>query len=140
MLLLLASGCLVHNISAEEDLRDAVTELNEGLRWSRMDVAIPRVAPAYRPKFAAAHRQWGERMKIADAELVGVRIGEDRSKAVSTIAIRWYSLATMTVHQAVIRQRWERLKGGYFLVEETVVDGDPDVLAPPPSDDDTRTG
>ncbi|MFW6051407.1 MAG: hypothetical protein ACODAU_09545 [Myxococcota bacterium] len=131
-LLLLLSGCLVQNMSAQEHLRDAVTELNEGLRWNRMDVAVPRVAPAYRERFVTAHREWGQSMQIADAELVGVRIEDDRSEAVSTVAVRWYGHATMTVRQAVIEQRWQRLRGGYFLVEERVVRGDPKVLASPP--------
>lgn len=135
-LLLLTSGCLVQNMSAEEHLRDAVTELNEGLRWSRMDVAIPRVAPEYRPRFAEAHREWGRVVRIADAELIGVRIGQEREEAISTIAIRWYSYNTMTIHEAIIQQQWERKQGGYYLVEERVVQGDPNLLAPPPEPSD----
>lgn len=133
--LLLLSGCLLQNMGAEEHLRDAINQLNEGMRWSREDMAIPRVAPSYRHDFAKNHSKWGHDVHIADSELLGVEIADGRQSAVSTVAIRWYAYDTMTIHQAVIRQRWKRANGGYYLVKERVVSGDPRILAPPPAPD-----
>jgi hypothetical protein len=123
---------MVQNMTAQEKVRDAAHEMADSLRWNRMDIAVQRVAPAYQQRFAEARRDWGRVIQIADAELVSLTMGENRSEAVSTLAVRWYNQRTMTVREAVLQQKWTRLKGGFYLVEETVVHGDPNLLASPP--------
>jgi hypothetical protein len=127
---------MVQHMTSQEKLREAVLELTDGLRWNRMDVAARRVAPEYQQRFAETRRYWGGVVQIADAELVALQIGEDRSEASSSLAIRWYSQRTLTVHEAMLQQKWQRFKGGYLLVDEQVLQGDPRLLAPPPPKDD----
>jgi hypothetical protein len=134
--LLLASSCMVQHMTAQEKLREAVFELTDALRWNRMDVAGHRVAPKYQHRFVEARRFWGRMVQVADAELVAIQMGDDKSEAKSSVAVRWYNQRTMTVHEAVLQQKWERHKRHYFLVDEQVLQGDPNLLAPPLGEDD----
>lgn len=126
---LLLSGCIFGNVSSEERLRDSVIELNDQARWSRIDLALAQVSPELRQHYRASHRGWGRSVRVADTEILGVEVGEDRSEATSTVAVRWYSTSTMTLAETTLHQRWTRDVGGYRLVEETVADGDPRLLA-----------
>ena len=135
---LAGTGCIFQNIGSTERLNDAVRGLNDELRWSRLDLASERVAPRYQPAFADKHRSWGRTIQIADTEYLAVRLSDDRDTAVSTIAVSWYELSTMTLRQTVVRQRWRRGGGTYLLSAEDVAEGDASLLAlpPPPVTDD----
>lgn len=131
-LAVIASGCLVQNISASERLRDAVVGLNDEARWSRMDLATQRVAPAYRSHWARSHHDWGRGIQIGDVELLDVRLVDEGDGALSVVAISWYRYDTMTLQRTVVRQTWKSAGREYVLMEEEVAEGDPRLLAPPP--------
>lgn len=128
----LLGGCLFHNISPAERLRDAVVGLNDQARWSRMDLAVENVAPVYRAEWRATRHDWGRNIQIGDVEILDVTMVPDTDEAVSVVAISWYRYDTMTLRRTVLRQQWEHGSGAYFLRAEGVVDGDPDLIAPPP--------
>ena len=138
---LLLSGCIFGNMSSEERLRDSVIELNDQARWARIDLALAQVAPGLQNEYRATHRGWGHAIRVADTEILGVQVGEDHSEATSTVTVRWYSTDTMTLAETTLHQKWQRAIGGYRLVEETVADGDPRLLAEVPSSggEDTTT-
>ncbi|MEM6961970.1 MAG: hypothetical protein AAF355_09740 [Myxococcota bacterium] len=123
------NGCLLQNVSYSEKLRDNVHELNDELRWGRMDLAVTRVAPPYRVAFADMHRPWGRTIQIADLEIQSLDFGEDRSEAASIVTFRWYSETTMTLRETTIRQKWERSISGYAITEVEVIEGDPSLLS-----------
>jgi len=135
-LVLFSAGCLLHNVSSSERLRDAVVGLNDEARWSRMDLAVERVKPEFRVDFATSRHDWGRGIQIADTELMQVRMGGDGDAAVSVVAVRWYRYDTMTLHATIIRQQWEAAGGTYLLASEQVVDGDQALLAPPEEDEE----
>lgn len=131
-LVLGATGCLVHNIAPSERLRDAVVGLNDEARWSRLDLARERVAPAYRSAWVRSRHDWGRNIQIGDVELLDVRLAEDNETAVSVVAVSWYRYDTMTLRRTVLRQEWRSGGREYYLAGEEVADGDPELVAPPP--------
>ncbi|NOY89602.1 MAG: hypothetical protein GXP55_00235 [Deltaproteobacteria bacterium] len=130
---LLLSGCIFGNISSAERLRDSVIELNDQARWARIDLAIAQVAPSLRREYRATHRGWGHAIRVADTEILGVEVGEDHDEATSTVTVRWYSTDTMMLAETTLKQKWRAAIGGYRLIEESVSDGDPRLLAEVPS-------
>ena len=132
----LLGGCLFHNISPGERLRDAVVGLNDQARWTRMDLAVENVSPAFRAQWRKTRHDWGRNIQIGDVEILDVTLAEDADQAVSVVAVSWYRYDTMTLRRTVLRQRWEHGGGGYYLSSEAVVDGDPDLIAPPPEEED----
>ena len=125
-------GCLLQNISASETLRDSVVGLNDELRWQRMDLAVDRVAPSFRQEFVHAHGRWGGEVQVADTELLRVRIDDEDGSATSLVAVRWYSMRTMTLHQSTLEQNWERAGRYFILTSEDVVGGDERIFADEP--------
>ncbi len=126
-------GCLFQNMSPGTKLREAVQDGNEAARWSRMDIAMEKVAPAYAAEYARRHYDWGEGIQLADLDIVSMQMADDEKTATVVVSFRWYEYDTMTLQRTVVRQRWNSLSaGGFVLVEEVVVDGNERLLEPPP--------
>jgi hypothetical protein len=129
---LFVGGCMLQNLSKEERLRDSVVGYNDECRWGRIDLAAQRVVPAYRERFRLSHHSWGRDFQIADSELVHVETaGEESEVAISTVVVRWYDQRTMILADSTLRQSWRKAHGGYVLLEEAVVSGDPALLEIP---------
>lgn len=133
LLALLAQGCILQNLSTSERLRDAVVGFNDECRWARTDLAVQRVVPDFRSDFRLSHLAWGRSIQIADQEILNVDASadEENESAISYVAIRWYDTNGMILADTVLRQQWTRVRGGFLLVREEVVEGDPRLLAMP---------
>ena len=143
----LASGCIFQNVGSEEKLRDAVMGYNDETRWNRMDLAQQRVVPTRRGEFRLRHHRWGREFQIADMDILDVQVsGEDQENAISIVQIRWYDQRTMLIADTIVAQEWERVTGGYILVDEQVRDGNPTLfeipenLRPGPDAEDEAEG
>ena len=134
-LALVLPACLLQNISATETLRDSIVGLNDELRWQRMDLAVSRVAPTFRAHFMESHQAWGRDIHVADTELMRVNLDEDGDRATSLVAVRWYSMRTMTLHQSMVEQSWQRAGRDFVLTDESVVSGATGILVERPSGD-----
>lgn len=129
--ILLLIGCDFSNLRPTEKLKQSIQEMNEAARWGRIDLAAQYVGPAYRQRFFSAHSTWGQRIQIADLEMVRLDIDSNKKSATASIAISWYGLDQMTLRQTVVRQRWKSLEGQFILDDEDVLEGEPSLLAVP---------
>ena len=129
------AGCFA-NASTTKKLADTVHEMNDAARWGQLGQASTRVQPDYRADYLRAHRGWGSRIQVADSEVVNLQVADDLSTAIALVAYSWYALDTMTLHQSVVRQRWEPLEEYFVLAHESVVQGDPKLLL---SEEDAET-
>lgn len=128
----LTSGCIFQNIGSEEKLRDAVVGYNDETRWNRMDLAQLRVTPARRGDFRLRHHRWGRDIQIADMDILDVQVsGEEQENALSVVHISWYDQRTMMIADTIVAQEWERVTGGYILIEERVREGSAALLEIP---------
>jgi hypothetical protein len=141
LLLVLAQGCILQNLSTSERLRDAVVGFNDECRWARNDLAVQRVVPEFRGDFRMGHLAWGRTIQIADQEIVNVDASadEENDSAVSYVAVRWYDTNGMILADTVLRQQWTKVRGGFLLVREEVVEGDPRLIAIPERPEDEAT-
>ncbi len=147
---LLFTGCMLQNTSKPERLRDAVQGLNEESRWGRVDLARQRVTPKYRATFEVARSKWGKDIKIADVEVVAMKIHESDSEeqalreqglseeeiealpdATSRVQYAWYDQRDMVLRTTLVEQTWNHGMGNFYLVEERVVDGEASLLFVP---------
>ncbi len=125
------TGCVFTGVSSEERLRDAVVGINDEVRWNRLDLAVQRVAPTYRGQFRATHHDWHRSFEIADSEIIHVEVANEHETAMSLVTVRWYDHATMLLAETTLRQRWQKVRGGYVLTEEEVADGNARLLEIP---------
>jgi len=125
---LVAAGCSMGSMSSGNQLRESIVAVNDALRWSRMDIAMQRVDPDYAELFVQRRQRWGQRVQLADQELLNIRMADDGEHATSTVAWSWYAYDTMTMQQTVIEQRWRKAHGTFVLIGENVLQGDPDLL------------
>jgi hypothetical protein len=122
------SGCmLLDAISPEVRLSDAVHQLNDEVRWGRIDLAAQRVATAHRVAFVAQHRGWGGDIRVADADVTNLEMGAEGGAA-STVTYQWIDERTMELRATTVRQSWLGEGEGFVLTGEEIVAGDPELM------------
>ncbi len=125
-----ASGCgALNNLSPERRLQEHVYMLNDEARWGRVDLAAMRCAPTYRAEFTARHREWGHGIRIGDADVTNIAMGDPRMSSLVTYS--WIDESTMEMTESVVRQDWETEGDGFKLVGEEVLGGETGLFAAP---------
>lgn len=127
---LVLSGCgLMQGLSPETHLADQVHQLNDEARWGRIDLAALRVGRAYRRPFIASHARWGHDVRVADADVTAVTLGEPAGGASSLVTYEWIDERRMELRRTTVRQVWEGGEmDGFRLVREEVTAGDPAIF------------
>lgn len=129
----LLSGCmLIDNIAPQARLTDTVHELNDEVRWGRIDLAAQRVAGTHRAAFIAQHREWGRDIRLADVEVTGMEMNLPDGSSASTVTYGWIDERTMELRTTSVRQRWVGEGEGFVLASETIIGGEPELLAGAP--------
>jgi uncharacterized protein (DUF927 family) len=126
------SACFMSNLRADKKIGDAVQNLNNQARWGRINDAALLVQPEYRETFLTQHSRWGTDIQLADSEVVNIQITNDSKNASAFVSYSWYAMTDMTLHETTLRQLWEAQNSSYVLSSETVVKGNPKLLAAQP--------
>jgi hypothetical protein len=137
--LLVSSACTLANMTPKYRFSESAHNLADAARWGHVDMAMQEISPKYGPTFMSRHREWGAGVNIADVELVQLKINEDDKTATSEVTLSWYAKNSVTLRESVISQRWEKERGNFRLVDESVRSGDESVFAPPEEDDEKKT-
>ncbi len=106
----------------EETLAESVRSYNDGVRWSRFEVAAVHVLPPQRSQFVDDWDQRAKELKITDYELVRVDQKGPRQAKVQ-IKLEWYKDSEGTVHETHAVQTWERRGKLWFVVDEARLRG-----------------
>lgn len=125
---LTCSACL-GSAGAAKKIGDAVQILNDQARWGLIQDASLLVQANYRERFLKVHRSWGSDIQLADTEVVNIQLTSDSEHASAFVTYSWYAMSDMTLHETTLRQVWKARSSGYALTSETVVRGDPALLA-----------
>ncbi len=120
---------MLMNLGSNEQLNQAVWDLNQALRWSRVDIALGYVKDDFRATFIKYHAHWAHNIEVGDIEIQAVTTD---NPVRSVVQFSWYRLSQMDIHHTVIEQRWKRSGGSYKLAKEWVTSGDASLLVAPP--------
>lgn len=134
---LVLTGCPVNHQSPPARAQEAALECNLNTRFGRMELAAERVAPDARVPFFERRRAWGGRIRVADYEMMGVRMKGD-SDAEVFVRFAWYRVDEGDLRVTTVKQKWHDFKGSFQLVDEQREGGDLGLLgehvpAPPPA-------
>ncbi len=122
-------GCINPPSSGERLIQEA-NQVVTAARFGRMDIVLASVRPDLRSGFAAAHAEWGGRIRILDMEYGGITpTGEKEALVVVTVA--WTRLNETTVRTTTLKQTWEFGEEKWQMVDEDIVDGDGALLTKP---------
>lgn len=123
------AGCL-NSSSGAAAAQEAARELTTNLRFGRMEMVMEHVSASEASVYMAQHKSWGSTIRIADAELAGLRM-VSKDEATITVAVSWYEPQTQELRSTMLRQTWKDLKGGWLLTAEARADGDIGLLGEP---------
>ncbi len=127
---LLLTACPLGHQSPPARAQEAAIELNTNTRFGRMELAAERVAPKAREAFFVRRRTWGNKIRLADYEMAGLKMKGD-DDAETFVRIAWYRVDEDDLHVTTIRQKWHDFKGDWRMVEEARIDGDVGLLGEP---------
>lgn len=120
-------GCpAVHQTPAAR-AQEAANDMNVNARFGRMEIASEKVAPKAKDAFFERRRGWGNRVRIADYELAGMKM-KGETDADMFVKVAWYLVDEGDLHVTTVKQSWHDFKGDWKLVEETRTDGDAGLL------------
>lgn len=114
-------ACLGQTPAAK--MQETARDMNMNARFGRMELVVENVAPKYRAEFVQRHRAWGQHVRVADTELVGIHFGE--KEAESMVAVAWYEVTRQELRGTTVRQKWKSHRGDWLLESEERADGDP---------------
>lgn len=113
-----------------ERLNDSAYELNTGMRFNRIDVALGHVEKKAQSDFIERHAKWGRDVRIVDVELSGLRLLTSDSAEVN-ITVSWHRIDESTIRASGITQLWKNGDGGWKLEEEMRIAGSPGLFDRP---------
>lgn len=105
-------------------MQEAAQELNVNARFGRMEMAAEHVAPPAKEQFFERRKAWGNRVRVADYEVAGMRLAKGEEDAEMIVKIAWYRVDEGDLRQTTLRQKWHDFKGEWKLTEESRIDGD----------------
>lgn len=113
-------------------MNEAAQELNMGLRFTRSDGQLDKVAPVERQAFLQRHRKWHNDVRIDDMEIVGSNL-RTQVEAVVFVAVVWHRADGQDTHTTVVAQTWKDDRGTWRLVNEIRQQGDTGLLGDDPA-------
>ena len=117
-------GCGGPSQKAKSDLKDAVVQFNEGVRWGRLQEVMPRVDPDNAPHFLKMHEKFGTEIQLSDYELINSTYNEEKKTAAVIVRIMWYRQNEMELHTTTLLQDWALHGVNWRLMTETFQSGD----------------
>jgi hypothetical protein len=111
--------------------QEAATDFNQNQRFGRMELVAERVADSSREKFFERRKLWGNKIQVADTEVLSFKMKSD-SEAFVTLKVGWYKVDEGDLRTTVLKQTWKDLKGAWKLVSEERTDGDVGLLGEAP--------
>lgn len=108
-----------------QKLKYTAVNFNEGLRWGRYSEVYLRVDPEALDHFMEMHEEWGNEIRIENAEIVRLVVDEKDEKASIAVKFTWYRVTEMVVHDTMTVQHWERRDGEWMMIAEEYQSGTP---------------
>jgi hypothetical protein len=105
-----------------DTLADSVRQYNDGVRWSRFEVAADHIPPKQRPQWVDDWDQRAKDLKITDYEIVKVE-AKSRREAKVQVKVEWYKDSEGKVHETHALQTWERHGKIWLIVDEARLRG-----------------
>ena len=119
------TACSAAIDSSEDKLRDAVNQLNEGVRWGRIQDVLVHIGPSSHQHFLELHKDFGNALQVTNYEVVNTIIDMEQGTAEIGVKLTWYRIDEMEVHETVLSQRWEKHENRWLLTAEAYRSGTP---------------
>jgi hypothetical protein len=128
--LALLAGCPMPE-SAAAHMQNVASDFNTNIRFGRLSLAVEDVSPKEREEFLRRTKALGERIQIADYELISAKM-DDNEHAHVIVKYDWYDVTMGDLHSTQILQKWVNEKGGWKLTHEERDSGAEGILGETP--------
>ena len=123
-LVALVPGCLAQPGGVAK-AQEIANEANLNARFGRLEIAAEQVAPNLRSAYSRSHAQWGNKIRVVDSEMLGIRaVNEAQTEADVSVRVNWFRPEEQELRSTLLRQKWKSMQGDWKLVAEVRGDGD----------------
>jgi hypothetical protein len=130
MLALASAGC-IGALTPGSKLQETSSTMNTDVQFGRTELAVEQVIPKGREEWSKNHKGWGSTIRISDSEVAGMHL-IDASHGEVTLKVAWCFTNQQELRNTTVKQKWKDIStatgGGWMLVSEERVDGDPGLL------------
>jgi len=118
------ASCTLSNLTPQSRFSDAAYRVNDTARWGQLDLASEYVDASYKSRFLSRRREWGERISVAEVDVVFMNIDREHDRATSEVNLSWL-VDGISLYKSVITQTWKSERGQFRLLDEKLKKGDP---------------
>ena len=117
LLVPLLVGC-PHVRSRKDQLRFAVMEYNDGIRWQRWKAAAAYLPADKREDFLSRKEAEAESLRVTEFEIRDVDRDDAEQTADVLIVFTWHRYPSLTMHSTRVHQQWAYLGGRWVLLSQ----------------------
>lgn len=97
------------------------------MRFGRMDIALDYVATKVKDDWSRRHAAWGDRLRVVDLELAGMKLN-NRDEAEVRVRVAWQRIDEAELRTSLLVQTWRDERSGWHLGAEKCASGDETLL------------
>ncbi len=117
------AACGTVTPSAGAMAQEAANETNLNARFGRMEMAAEHVSPKARDAFFERRRGWGNKVRVVDYEVAGMKMNEDKSDAEVFVRVAWFRIDEGDLRNTTLKQKWHDYHTDWKLTEEQRAEG-----------------
>lgn len=118
------AGCAGGMLSTRDELKLAIQDFNDGVRWGKVEQSAARLPIEGRAGFAERYAALEDDLEIMDYDVQRVDLDRAAERALVRVDMSWSLKRRGLVERTVVEQDW-RKKGGWMLVSARRLKGSP---------------
>ena len=122
---LLAAGCAAAFTPQKDELKIAVQEFNDGIRWGKIEQSAMHLPLDRRQAFSERYAGLEEELEILDYDVQRVEFDRQQDTAKVRVDISWSLKRRGIVERTVIEESWTHGHGNWLVAEARHLKGSP---------------
>jgi hypothetical protein len=100
-----------------------VREVNDGVRWNRLEQATAHMAVADRRHFADRHAPLADELEVTDYDVTRIDIDQKHDTATVIVDVSWSMKRRGLLERTVVEEKWALHGGDWMLTRESRLRG-----------------
>ncbi len=120
----LGAGCAGSILSSRDELKLAIQDFNEGVRWGKVEQSAARLPVDLRAGFAERYAGLEDDLEIMDYDVQRIDWDRAADRALVRVDMQWSLKRRGLVERTIVEEEWLK-KGGWVLVAAKRLKGSP---------------
>ncbi len=119
------TGCFAEGYSMKDRVTEAARLYNEGVRWYKLDQAVPYVPKGQQHAFVERMAALEDELEFADSEMVQLEVDKKHDQATARMTYTWMLKRRGLLEKTSTEQTWVERDGKWVVKSEVRLRGSP---------------